>query len=348
MSSPPYQSGSFSSMLISQHFSKDTTMSIRFLFVAFLISLFTTSSFSQENAAPPMPKGFASTDAVKAAILSGSVKIIQAENVPIPDNVTMMKDVEFGKGGDKSLLLDLYLPKDSKEPKPGLIFIHGGAWKGGSKEVYAYYCVKFAAKGYAVATISYRKSQEAPFPAALEDSKCAVRWMRAHAKEYGIDTNRIAVLGGSAGGHLSMMVGYTPGKMEGSGGYADQSSAVQVVVDLYGPSDLTTDDAKNAGSVKAFMGGKTYDEAKELYEQASPNTHITKNAPPTLILHGTIDDTVQIIQADMLEAKLKVNGVPYHYEKFPGWPHTMDLAQSVNDRCFYLMEQFFAKHLVSK
>lgn len=320
-------------------------MFIRFYFAVFLILYYTLSPLSQENSEPPMPKGFSSNAAVKAAILIGSVKLIQAENVPIPESVTLMNDVEFGKGGDKTLLLDLYLPKESAEPKPGLIFIHGGAWKSGSKEVYAYYCVKFAEKGYAVATISYRKSQEAPFPAAVEDSKCAVRWMRAHAKKFGIDPGRIAVLGGSAGGHLSLMVGYTPGKFEGNGGYADQSSAANVVVDLYGPVNLCTEDAKDHSAVKAFMGNKTYDEAKELYEQASPITHISKDSPPTLILHGTIDETVQLMQSDMLEEKLKELGVPYHYEKFPGWPHTMDLAQAVNDRCFYLMEKFFEEHL---
>lgn len=321
-------------------------MLFRFHVILVITCCLSIPAFSQTQDIPPMPEGYSSNTALKAAALTGFLKLIDADNVPVPDSVTFMEGVEYGKGGDISLKLDLYLPKESTKPKPGLIFIHGGAWQKGSRDDYAFYCVKFAEKGYAVATITYRLSKVAPFPAAVEDCKCAVRWMRANAEKYGIDPDRIAVLGGSAGGHLSMMVGYTPGEMEGNGGHADQSSAVKVVVDLYGPCDLTTDEAKEAGSVKKFLEGKTYDEAPELYKQASPITHITKDAPPTLILHGTIDETVGIEQADMLAAKLEEMGVPHHYEKFPGWPHTMDLAKAVNERCVYLMEQFFEEHLI--
>lgn len=324
-------------------------MAPHLIFMLFLTLSVLITPLSQSNdEIPPMPEGYSSNLAVKAAALTGMLKLIDADNVSIPDSVTLLEGIEYGKGGDVSLELDLYLPKESDEPKPGLIFIHGGAWQKGKRSDYAFYCVKFAEKGYAVATITYRLSGVAPFPAALEDSKCAVRWMRANAEKYGIDPDRIGVVGGSAGAHLSMMVGYTPGLMEGEGGHADQSSAVQLVVDIYGPVDLTTESAKKAGSVKKFLQNKTYDEAPELYVQASPLTHLTKDAPPTLILHGTIDETVEIEQADMLDAKLKELGVPYHYEKFPGWPHTMDLAQSVNDRCVYVMEQFFQKHLGKK
>ncbi len=181
----------------------------------------------------------------------------------------------------------------------------------------------------------------------MEDAKCAVRWLRANAAKYNVDPDKIAVIGGSAGGHLAMMVGYSsndPG-LDGNGGNSKVSSRVQVVVDFYGPYDLTTQFAQNAGAVKKFLGNKSYPEAKELYERASPAKYLTAQAPPTLILHGTIDDVVPIGQSDALAEKLKALKVPFAYDRLEGWPHAMDAAESVNERCQYFMNHFFEKHL---
>jgi acetyl esterase/lipase len=207
--------------------------------------------------------------------------------------------------------------------------------------------VRYAQRGYVVASITYRFADKFPFPACVQDAKCAVRFLRANADKYHIDKSRVAAIGGSAGGHLSMMLGYSSGvkELEGDGGYADQSSAVQVVVDLYGPTDITLPAARNNGTVKRFFGGKAYDEVPELYAQASPITHVTKNSPPTLIMQGTIDDTVPMTQSDLLYAKLKDLGVPVQYEKFDGYPHTMDIALEVNVRCQWFMNHFFDKYL---
>jgi acetyl esterase/lipase len=209
-----------------------------------------------------------------------------------------------------------------------------------------YYCIKFAEKGYVTATVTYRLMDEAPFPAAVQDVKCAVRWLRANAAKYQVDPKRIAVSGNSAGGHLSMMIGYSiDPSLEGKGGNNTVSSRVSAVVDFYGPTDLTTDFAKKQAVVEEFMGGKTFDEAPDSYKLASPLFHLTKDDPPTLIFHGTIDSTVPVVQADMLAEKLKELGIDYVYEKYEGWPHVMDLAEAVNRRCIYQMEQFFKKHI---
>jgi len=296
---------------------------------------------------PPLPPGFASDDEAMAAAFSGKYKVlIPGSPVPLPDGVEEIRDIEYGKGGGKALRLDLYLPPKHDKPAPGLIFIHGGGWEGGKRSDYKYYTVRYAKRGYVVATITYRFSQEALFPAAVEDAKCAVRWMRANADKYGIDPDRLAVLGGSAGGHLSMMVGYSSDvpELEGEGGHAGVSSRVQAVVNLYGPSELDCPEAHEAGSVKKFLG-KTYAEAPELYTKASPISHLTKDDPPTLILHGTIDSLVPIWQSDALAEKLKEVGVPYVYEKFEGWPHTMDIALDVNRRCQWFISRFLAEHL---
>jgi len=295
---------------------------------------------------PPIPQGYADEQAVMSAILLGQIKLIDAKNIYLPDNVKEILDIEYGTGGERKLQLDMYLPKGRKKATPAIIFIHGGAWKSGKRSDMKFYCVKFAEKGYVTATVTYRLTGQASFPAAVHDVKCAIRWLRANAAKYQVDPERIVVSGNSAGGHLSMMIGYSDNQsLEGSGGNNDVSSRVCAVVNFYGPTDLTTDFAKKQGVVKEFIGGKTFDEAPDAYKLASPIFHLTEDDPPTLIFHGTIDNTVPIAQADKLADKLKELRIDYVYEKYDGWPHVMDLAEAVNRRCVYQMEQFFKKHI---
>lgn len=301
------------------------------------------------EAPPQPPAGFTDAKQALVAVSTGLTKLIQKDAV-LPESVKLTADVEYGNVGGRALTLDLFQPTGSMAPAAGLVFIHGGAWAGGSKSDYAYYGQLFAQKGYVVASINYRLAGEAPYPAAVEDCKCAVRWMRAKAAELGVDPQRIAVVGGSAGGHLSMMVGYSSDVpvLEGTGGHEGVSSRVQCVVNLYGPCDLTTDFVRNneyANRVVRNFLGKTIDEDLAVYQQASPITYLDAQDPPTLILHGTIDDVVPIDQGDELAVKLKELNVPYLYDRLPGWPHAMDIAQPVNDRCVWLMERFFAAYL---
>jgi len=295
---------------------------------------------------PPAPPGFANEDEVKQAYVSGKLRVINLA-IDVPDTVKVERNIEYCKLGDTSLKLDLYSPKDRSKPLPAVIFIHGGAWKGGYRQMYHYYCTKFAEHGYVAATISYRLSGDAPFPAAVEDANCAVRWLRAHAEKLGVDPNKIAVAGGSAGAHLAMMVGYAPDtpELEGQGGHGDVTSRVQAVVNLYGPTDLTTEAARKKGDVIRFLGGKTMDEVPDLYRLASPITHVSKDDPPTLILHGSIDSTVTIDHAERLAEALRKAGVPYEFDRVEGWPHTMDLEPDVNRHCLMKMFEFLDKHL---
>lgn len=295
---------------------------------------------------PAVPPGFTSTKQAIAGLLGRKLTMLPL-NQPIPNvpGVTVHKDVEYGRAGLRRLLLDLYLPDGLTKPTPALLFIHGGGWKGGKKEDYAYYCIRYAARGYVVASVSYRLVGEATFPACIHDVKCAVRWMRAQAKKYHIDPKRIAAIGGSAGGHLSMMLGYSAGvaELEGQGGWPDQSSAVQAVVNLYGPTDLTVEVARTHPTVVEFMGGKSYDDHPEMYKLASPLHHLDKDDAPTLILHGTIDDLVPIEQADMLAGRLAELGIPYDYDRLHGYPHTMDVAKEVNLRCRWFINRFLER-----
>ena len=144
-----------------------------------------------------------------------------------------------------------------------------------------------------------------------------------------------------------MMVGYSSDvkELEGNGGHQEVSSRVQAVVNLYGPSDLTAPKAQADGSVQKFLGGKKYAEAQELYKRASPIHYLSKNDPPTLILHGTLDEIVPIAQSDALAAKLKKLGIAYTYDRLDGWPHTMDAAEPVFNRCVFFIDEFLAKYV---
>lgn len=299
--------------------------------------------------APPIPPGYENDLAILAAIGAGQIKLIDGKSLVVPANVEERLGIEYGQGGGHPLLLDLYVPKGRTKAGPAILFIHGGAWKTGKRGDMKYYCIKFAEKGYVTATVTYRLTQEAPFPAAVEDVKCAVRWLRANAAAYQVDPDRIAVSGNSAGGHLAMMIGYSDdSSLEGAGGNPGVSSRVCAVVDFYGPTDLTTDYARKQKLVTDFLGGKTFEDSPKIFKQASPLCHLTKDDPPTLIFQGTIDHLVPVAQSDALAEKLKELGIDYVYERYEGWPHAMDIAEAVNRRCVYQMEQFFRKHVADE
>ena len=292
------------------------------------------------------PKGYPNREAMLAAYALKELKLMNL-NPPLPDGVAEHKDIEYGRVGARSLQLDLFTPTNLTHSVPGLIFIHGGGWKGGKRQDYRVYTTHFAKLGYVVATISYRLVPEAPYPACVQDAKNAVRWMRANAAQWHVDPDRIVVIGGSAGGHLSMMVGFSADvpELEGTGGYPGVPSKVSAVVNFYGPADLTTPFATNSGLVKALLGGKTYAEAPELYRQASPLSHLKKGAPPTLTFHGTIDEIVPIDQADSLDARMKSLQLEHEYERLEGWPHTMDASVPVNAYAKARIEDFLARRV---
>ncbi len=231
----------------------------------------------------------------------------------LPDGVEVERDIEYGKGGGRPLLLDLYRQKDPPEGKlPCVIFIHGGGWRGGDKGKAP--VIQLVPRGYVGVSINYRLSGEATFPAAVEDCKCAVRWVRANAEEYGIDPDRLGVWGSSAGGPLSLMVGLADEEagLEGDGGNEDVSSRVQAVCSWFGPADLTVGHDKFQGGAGqaplAFLGG-TYEEKTEAYVQASPVTHASKDDPPVLMIHGDQDNTVPLDQSERMLAALEEAGV---------------------------------------
>jgi acetyl esterase/lipase len=176
----------------------------------------------------------------------------------LPAGIKMEKDIAYIEGGDEAQKLDIYVPETpSDKPLPLIVHIHGGGWRAGTK--FPCPVAAMVLKGYAVASVEYRFSQKAIFPAQIQDCQAAIRWLRAHAKQYNFDTDHLGAVGGSAGGHLSALVGTSGGKkaFPPIGGHLDESDRVQAVIDIYGPADFSTvvqqaAEDKNVKNIFAF------------------------------------------------------------------------------------------------
>jgi acetyl esterase/lipase len=234
--------------------------------------------------------------------------------LPAVQNVRELLDVPYVTNGHERQKLDLYLPAvPDEEPRPVLVRIHGGAWRHGDKGAQRS-VANYVKQGYIGVAINYRFSQHGIFPAQIEDCKAAVRWLRAHAEEYGIDSTRIAVVGSSAGGHLAALLGTTGDTRQFDvGENLEFSSAVCAVVDYFGPTDLlAAADAVQGDSrlsaVTQLLGGSIANK-RELAVEASPISYVTPSDPPHLILHGDTDPIVPVSQSEALHAALLKAGV---------------------------------------
>ena len=261
-------------------------------------------------------------------------------------------DVEYARIGEMPLLLDLYVPAHTPSP-PVVVWVHGGAWRSGSKKNPP--LLPLASRGIAVASIDYRLSPVAKFPAQAHDIKAAIRYLRGKSRELGINGERVAIAGGSAGGHLAALVGVTGGvkELEGDvGEHRDQSSAVQAIVSFYGPTNLTTILAQSTPhglsvrvpSLELLLGGKP-DVQTEVARLASPVLHVDPRDPPLLVFHGDQDPQVPINQSHELIGAYKKHGLPATFEVVYGGVH--------GGKLFYTPEQidqvaeFLAKSLQS-
>ena len=293
--------------------------------------------------APPDAPGYRQFMGFIFAVLSGEAEIVPL-TPPVPENVSAHLDLTYRKVGNKELKLDLYSPKAMAKPAPLVVLIHGGCWMDGTRKEMAYYAVTLARLGYVTASVSYRLSEEASYPAAIEDLRAGIQWLTAHADTYNIDPSRIALMGGSAGGHLVEYLGYTANTPTKDHPKAP-GPQVKAIVPFYGWSDLTDPSVSYQYYMELFLG-KKYADAPTLYEEASPITHVDKGDPATLLLHGTIDTIVPITQSDKLVKKLAANDVPYIYAPFKGGYHGYDLFKDANPGVLYLIEEFLAAYLI--
>ncbi|HME75314.1 MAG TPA: alpha/beta hydrolase [Mycobacterium sp.] len=283
-----------------------------------------------DNAPQPAP-GFGQFMGFLEALARGTIHPVNlAPDVPV--DVSVHRGLVFCAVGDRNLELDLFTPGNAIERVPVVVLIHGGCWMAGTRQDMEFYGVALARLGYATATVDYRLSEEAPYPAAVDDCRAAINWLRDNSEQHNIDADRIAVLGASAGGHLAQFLGYIG------------VPAVKAVVSLYGWTDLT-DPAVNYQYYMELFLGTGYPDAPELYERASPIAHVHEGAPATLILGGTIDTIVPITQAQKLARTLAHNDVPYVYAPVRGAYHGFDMFTDFNPTAMYFIEQFLAAYL---
>ena len=259
-------------------------------------------------------------------------------------------DIEYAEVNGHRLLLDLYLP--SKPQRPALVvWIHGGAWRRGTKSKMP--LGELVKHGFAIASVDYRLSPVAKFPAQIHDCKAAIRFLRAKADQYGYDAERIGIAGSSAGGHLVALFGVTNNhrELEGNvGRHGDQSSSVQAIVDYYGPTNFMTilhQSTPHGLSVRVpaleLLLGDRPERKADLAKLASPVFHVDKKDPPLLLIHGDQDPQVPINQSHELHAKYKEHQLPVNFEVVHGGAHGG--PQFHDARRTRLVLEFFKQHL---
>ena len=273
--------------------------------------------------------------------------VIHAAELPVPDTVSFTRDIEFANPDNQHLHLNIARPKKASGALPAILCIHGGGFRAGKRESYDKLCLTLAEHGYVAATVTYRLAPAYPFPAAVLDCKAAVRWLRAHAAEQGIDPQRIGVTGGSAGGHLAQFLGVTMGVKQFEGeGNLDQSSNVNCVVNFYGPSDLTRSYGKSVDAAEVlplFFGGDLTTKRRE-HISGSPLYWVTPLAAPTLCVHGTEDPYVAFEQATWIVDRLKAATVEAELLPIPGAGHGFKKPEDAAKAETALIA-FFDKHL---
>ncbi|MCB1092142.1 MAG: alpha/beta hydrolase [Verrucomicrobiae bacterium] len=275
-----------------------------------------------------------------------------AQNEPLPaeppDSVKAELDLTYGQTPEQELKLDIYRPK-TDTTLPACVLVHGGGWMKGDKEKFRPLAIALAERGYVVANVEYRLGGVAKYPAGVQDCSLAVRWLRANAKRFGADPARIGTWGGSAGGHLvGMLAGSLPTERFVAGGLEDVSAAVQASCIMAGPTNLTNETfveslrrAKDQSNSFQWLG-KLYDEAPELYRDASPITHFTKATGPVLFLTGDLDNPGRDT-AGM--EKLKSLGVATRQVVLKDAKHGCWMRRPWFEQCVDAVDAWFQEHL---
>ena len=258
-------------------------------------------------------------------------------------------DIEYARVSEHVLKLDLHLPKAANPPL--IVYVHGGAWRAGSRADVP--VAKLLDHGFAIASVDYRLSTEARFPAQIHDIKAAIRFLRAKSELFHVNTSRIGIIGSSAGGHLAALVGVTNGHkaLEGRiGGHLDQSSDVQCIVSLFGASNLQSILSQSTEfglkmrvpALQLLLGGQP-NEKPELAHLASPVTHLDKSDPPLLLIHGDADPQMPPEQSREFAKAYQALKLPVQFITMPGSKHGG--AEFYDDERTAIVARFLQTHL---
>jgi pectinesterase len=312
----------------------------------------TTFVFARQTQIPRDTSFTLSNTAQKVIRQYPQAKIVEAT---LPPTVTLRENLVYAYYGKREMHLDLFSPREQgKTFLPGVLLIHGGGWRSGNRQMEWPMAQYLAQRGYITATVEYRLSPEALYPAGIHDLKGAIRWMRAHAAKYGIDPNRIAVYGCSAGGELAAFLGTTGDmqRFEGSAGNADKSSKVQAVIDIDGVLDFTNpaesakdDDLKKPSAGKSWFG-VSFKENPDIWKDASPINYIDQKTAPMLFVNSSLER----YHAGRDEGIAKLNGLGIYSEvhTIPDTPHPFWLFHPWFDEASGYVVTFLDKILKEK
>ncbi len=265
-------------------------------------------------------------------------------------------NVVYGQANGQDLKMDIYLPAGhdpaSGQRVPGIVAVHGGAWRGGDKKDMILVAAPLIGDGYVVGSIGYRlfgpgARAKNVYPAQLDDCQRAVRWLRAHADQYGVDPQRIGAIGASAGGHLVALLGTCDTRDNSDRDLAKYSSRVQAVVDVFGPTDLTRNFSQlrfGSGTVQTLVDDFLGPDGKRNARAASPLFHIDKATVPFLIIHGDKDPIVPVDQSRDFHAALRKAGKESTYIELPNEGHGFSQPGSLQ-KLLGTTREFFARHL---
>lgn len=288
---------------------------------------------------------------VALCVWTGFAAESEAQALP-PDGFVFVANIPYGVAS-KAQRLDILYPPHAARPLPAIVHIHGGGWYAGGKggETTLAMLSRFAEAGFVALSIDYRLSGEATFPAAIEDCKQAVRWLRAHAKDYNVDPDRIGAIGGSAGGHLSAMLAVTRPEdgFDRNGRYLEFSSAVQAAVPVCGPMDLRAPLAPERYPdddpvVVRFLDGPLVKKSEEA-RRASPIAYGRTDLPPILLVHGDSDNRVVLSQSQSFSNALSAVGAPHELLVVEGGGHGMGIAR--DEAMLARIVAFFRSHLAA-
>jgi acetyl esterase/lipase len=286
-------------------------------------------------------RNFLGTAGIAAAFPALDARTAQAQ--AREPSIAVEKNVVFGKGGDIDLRCDLYRPAPGTEKRMATIHLHGGGFTGGSKDALADRIRPFAARGYLAIAAQYRLAGQAKWPSQIEDVKAAVRWVRANAKTLGIEPERIAIVGYSAGGHLALMTAGTQNRpeFEGHGGNAGAGTQVAACAAYYAVTEL----APGRDGTASVLLPNGSDAAA--HRAASPVTYAAKTSPPTVLFHGVADTTVPIESSQRFMQLLRDAGVTTEMHSFAGAPHAFDSMPEAASHCALLADFFFDRYIVN-
>lgn len=308
-------------------------MKIKRTYAGYAAMLLLVSAGTAAQPPAPSPESYSAATTYKK--LAPAYPFIRIAGSEAPASVRAMTGITYVQRGGHALQLDLYLPVQPKAgPVPGIVFVHGGGWRAGVRANFAPMAIRMAERGYAAATISYRLSPEALYPAAVQDARAAVRWMRTHAAEYGIDPSKIAIGGGSAGGQIAALAGVSGDsvRFDPDGGPGVVSSAVQAIVNIDGLSDFTSeaarryedDPARQPSSAGGWFGGR-YASMPDLWREASPLFYVNAKTPPILFI-GSAQPRFSVGREEMV-LRMREAGVPSRVVLVPGTPHSFWLFE---------------------